>query len=97
MVPEFSTLIESRVDTLNGVSYEKGCYIGQELTARMHHRGLAKKHLYALKWSGMPPPPGADIVVDDKLLGQMRSSCGQTGLALIKDDAVPNLRDITLL
>jgi len=45
---EKSTMLECGIDHLNGVDFEKGCYVGQELTARMHYRGLAKKHLYTV-------------------------------------------------
>ncbi len=48
MTIEKSTMLESGIDHLNGIDFEKGCYIGQELTARMHYRGLAKKHLYTV-------------------------------------------------
>ncbi len=43
-----STMDEGNMDALNAVSYEKGCYIGQELTARMHYRGLAKRRLQTI-------------------------------------------------
>ena len=72
MIPNKSTLSEGNIDKLNGLSYEKGCYIGQELTARMHYRGLAKKHLQTVKLDSLP----------DK--AEVRSSCGDIGLALIK-------------
>ncbi len=88
MVPEQSTLIECRIDRLNGVSFEKGCYIGQELTARMHHRGLAKKHLYAIEWPEDAPPPGTDILIGGKTAGQTRSHCGQFGVASLRDEAI---------
>ena len=45
LIPQKSTLAEGRIDELHGLSYDKGCYVGQELTARMHYRGLAKKYL----------------------------------------------------
>jgi folate-binding protein YgfZ len=67
-----STLDEGRIDKLNGVSYEKGCYIGQELTARMHYRSLGKKHLCTVKIDQLPD--GAEL----------RSHCGDIGLALLK-------------
>lgn len=89
MVPESSTLIESGVDRLHGVSFTKGCYVGQELTARMHHRGLAKKHLVPVRCAGgVCPEPGTDIRLENRLVGQMRSSCGDVGLALIRDEAL---------
>jgi folate-binding protein YgfZ len=86
---EKSTLEDARIDMLNGVSYTKGCYLGQELTARIHHRGLAKRHLYALQTpEQFLPAPGADITSNGKVIGEMKSSCGSIGLALIRDDAV---------
>lgn len=46
-----STLAELNLDTV-AVSYQKGCYVGQELVARMHNRNLGKKHLIGVKFSG---------------------------------------------
>lgn len=79
---EKSTLAEGHIDKLSGVDWSKGCYMGQELTARMHYRGLAKKHLRTVKISGNAPAPFSDLPKG----GQMRSSCGDIGLALLKDD-----------
>lgn len=91
MEPERATMLESNIDRLHGVSFDKGCYVGQEVTARMHYRGLAKKHLYGVEFKGAPPPePGTDIHVNGKRIGQMRSSCGQMGIALLKDEAIEN-------
>lgn len=92
---EKSTLIESRIDVFHGISFTKGCYIGQEITARMHNRGLAKKHLIPVKAHGAPlPSPGTDIRGPaGQLLGEMRSGCGEIGMALLKDDALPALEN----
>ncbi len=68
---EKSTLDEGKLDTLNAVDYNKGCYIGQELTARMHYRGLGKKHLTTIILS---EHPDADI----------RSTSGEIGIALTR-------------
>lgn len=68
-----STMDEAHMDTLNAISYTKGCYIGQELTARMHYRGLGKKHLQMVKLEALP----------DK--AELRSTCGEIGLALVKE------------
>lgn len=87
MEVEKLTLIESRIDVFHGVSFTKGCYIGQEITARMHNRGLAKKHLIPVRITGSVPEPGTDIMTPDgHLAGEMRSSCGDIGMALIKDE-----------
>lgn len=79
---EKSTLAEGNIDKLNGVDWNKGCYMGQELTARMHYRGLAKKHLRTVKILGQASAPFSDLPNG----GQMRSSCGSIGLALFKKD-----------
>lgn len=91
MVVERSTIEECNIERLHGVSYEKGCYVGQELTARMHHRGLGKKHLYVVHFADTPPDPFDEITADGHLIGEMRSSCGHIGLALLKDDATDKL------
>lgn len=94
MEVEKSTLIESRIDDLNGVSFTKGCYIGQEITARMHNLGIAKKHLVPVYIKGDALPPGSDILKPDgHLAGEMRASCGDLGMALLKDEALESLKD----
>ena len=81
MTIESSTLLESHIDTLIGVDWDKGCYMGKELTARMKYRGLAKRHLYTVTLSGPAPAPFSDLPNG----GEMRSSCGTIGIALLKD------------
>lgn len=93
MQVERSTLIECNLDRLNAVDWDKGCYVGQELTARMHHRGLAKRHLYPVQITGNAPAPFTDIEINRKLVGNMRSHCGDIGLALLKDDALEELNN----
>ena len=95
MIPEKSTLDEAHIELLNGVSYDKGCYVGQELTARMHYRGLGKKHLHAIE--GHLPQPGEEIFVDGKLIGEMRSRCGDVGMALLKSESLENLTTFKLI
>ena len=89
MIPQKSTLLECGIDKLNGLSWDKGCYIGQELTARMHYRGLSKKHLYTVTAGDLGldalPAPGTTIEKGGTAIGEMRSSCGDAGLALLKD------------
>ncbi len=94
MVVEFSTMLECRIDKLHGVSFEKGCYVGQELTARMHHRGLTKKHLYALRFEDTPPAPRDEITADGHLIGEMRSSCGNLGIAQLKDSEISKITEL---
>ena len=81
---ERSTLLDYHIDKLNGIDWNKGCYMGQELTARMHYRGLAKKHVYTVKIDGTAPAPFTDLPNG----GTMLSHCGDIGLAHLKDDNV---------
>lgn len=55
LIPEKSTLAEGNIDQYNGISYKKGCYVGQELTARMHYRNLGKKQLIPIPISEITP------------------------------------------
>jgi folate-binding protein YgfZ len=80
---ENSALTEGNFDLLNGISFSKGCYVGQELTARMHYRGLAKKRMFPVSVEGNVPRQGCYIEMDGGEIGEMRSSAGDAGLALL--------------
>ena len=49
------------LDTLGGISFDKGCYTGQEVIARVHYRGAVKRHMEARRLDGPPPDPGARL------------------------------------
>jgi hypothetical protein len=87
LVVEKSILLESGFDELHGVDWQKGCYIGQELTARTKYRGLIKKRLFPVRAEGATPPPGAILTLDGREAGEMRSSRDEAGLALLRLDA----------
>jgi folate-binding protein YgfZ len=84
LVVDKSILLESGFDELNGVDWQKGCYVGQELTARTKYRGLIKKRLFPVKIDGAAPEPGTILTLDGKEVGEMRSSLGDIGLALVR-------------
>jgi len=88
LVPEKSILLEAGFDELNGVDWQKGCYIGQELTARTKYRGLIKKRLFPVRIDGTAPPPGTMVTLDGKDAGEMRSAGDGLGLALLRLDCV---------
>jgi folate-binding Fe-S cluster repair protein YgfZ len=81
-------LLEAGFDELNGVDWQKGCYIGQELTARTKYRGLIKKRLMPVKIDGPAPAPGTIVTADGREVGEMRSSCDGLGLALLRIEPV---------
>jgi folate-binding protein YgfZ len=88
LVVEKSILLEAGFDELNGVDWQKGCYIGQELTARTKYRGLIKKRLFPVRIEGTAPARGTIVTSDGKEVGEMRSSHDRLGLALLRLDAV---------
>jgi folate-binding protein YgfZ len=67
---------EVRYDEVLGVSYSKGCYVGQETVARLHFRGHANRELRGLVWEGNSPPAGDEITRDGKPVGRVRSLLG---------------------
>ncbi|MDR6181533.1 CAF17-like 4Fe-4S cluster assembly/insertion protein YgfZ [Asaia bogorensis] len=81
---EKTLLIEANFDWLHGISFTKGCYMGQELTARTHYRGLVKKRLVPVQGDGPLPPCGTILMAEGREIGQMRSSLGQHGLAFLR-------------
>lgn len=94
MAVDRDTPLDCNLDRLNAIAFNKGCYVGQEVTARMNYRGLIKKHLRPVEWrDGTVPTPFTDLRVDDALVGQMRSSCGPVGLAQLKDEAAAALQN----
>ncbi|MEQ8370485.1 MAG: folate-binding protein [Alphaproteobacteria bacterium] len=70
---ERSLPMESGFDGLNGISWTKGCYVGQELTARMHYRALVKRRLIPVRIDGPLPRTGATIRAGEAEIGDMRS------------------------
>jgi folate-binding protein YgfZ len=95
LVPEKSILLESGFDELNGVDWHKGCYIGQELTARTKYRGLIKKRLFPVRIDGPSPEPGTIVMLDRKDSGEMRTARDGIGLALLRLEAVDANRPLS--
>ena len=79
-----SILLENNFDDLNGIDWSKGCYIGQELTARTKYRGLLKKRLLPVDIIGRLPETGAPVLADGRQVGEIRSATETKGLALIR-------------
>ena len=81
---EKAFLLENNFEEINGVDFKKGCYVGQELTARTKYRGLIRKRLFRVDAEGPLPPPGTLIMLGDKEAGVMYSGLGHSGLALLR-------------
>lgn len=79
-------LLEANFDQLNGISWTKGCYMGQELTARTRYRGLVRRHLLPVTAARELPPPGTPILSGTASAGEMRSSRDGAGMAMIRTE-----------
>jgi tRNA-modifying protein YgfZ len=79
---------ETNMDRLHGVDFDKGCYVGQEVVSRMHHRGTVRTRTVRIMLDGPAPEAGATIVAGEKPVGTMGSAAGRHGLALIRTDRV---------
>lgn len=94
MAVERDTPLDCNLERFHAISFGKGCYVGQEITARMNYRGLIKKRLHAIDWGTTRPPASfTDIHIDGTLAGQARSSCGPVGLAQLKDDSLAAMQN----
>jgi len=88
MVLEKAILLENGFDELNGVAWDKGCYVGQELTARTKYRGLVKKRLMPVAIDGPLPEPGTPILRDSQEAGEIRSGREGMAVALVRLEAL---------
>jgi hypothetical protein len=79
---------ETNMDRLQGVDFEKGCYVGQEVVSRMQHRGTARTRTVQVLLDGPSPEPGTEILAGGKSVGSMGSSADGNGLAVIRTDRV---------
>ncbi|MGR3722132.1 CAF17-like 4Fe-4S cluster assembly/insertion protein YgfZ [Abyssibius alkaniclasticus] len=80
-----SYILEMGFERLNGVSFKKGCYVGQEVTARMKHKTELRKGLVRLKLEGAAPI-GADISRDGRTIGKVYTQAGGHALAYLRHD-----------
>ncbi len=77
---------EACYDDLHGVDFEKGCYVGQEVVSRMHHRGIAKTRIAAVVASAPIDTTGAEIRAAEFPVGTLGSMDGTRGIAMIRLD-----------
>ncbi|NWW02376.1 CAF17 transferase, partial [Oreocharis arfaki] len=87
--PGVALPLESNLAFMNGISFTKGCYIGQELTARTHHMGVIRKRLLPVRFPAPLPsagiPEGSEILTESgKPAGKFRAGGGELGIALLR-------------
>ncbi|WP_088343006.1 MULTISPECIES: folate-binding protein YgfZ [Rhodomicrobium] len=79
---------EACYDDLHGVDFEKGCYVGQEVVSRMHHRGTAKTRIAAIEASAPLDLSGAEIRAGEFPVGTLGSMDGTRGIAMVRLDRI---------
>jgi folate-binding protein YgfZ len=78
--------LDGGLDELHAIAFDKGCYVGQELTARMKHRGTARKRLLVVEAEEPLPPPATEIHDGAQVLGEITATYGRQGFALVRLD-----------
>ncbi len=86
-------LLEGNFEELNGVDFQKGCFVGQEVTARSKYRGLVKKRLLPVRIEGPLPAPETPVMLGDKEAGVVRSGRDGIAMALLRLERVAAARD----
>ena len=89
MLPEKIYPLEARLDEFNAISFNKGCYVGQEVTIRMKHRNLIKKRLIPVSLSA-EVKWGTTIEFQGKNAGKITSGQGKIAIALLRVDLADN-------
>lgn len=85
LIPNDSYILEAGLDRLNGVSFRKGCYVGQEVTARMRHKTELKKGLVRVQVAGSAPI-GTPVMAGERAVGTLFTQSGGYALAHLRYD-----------
>ncbi len=78
--------IEADFDLLNGIDFQKGCFVGQETTSRMKRRGTIKNRMLPLDFDGPPPAFGAEVLKGELRAGEVLSGQDGSVMALLRVD-----------
>ncbi|MGB5556471.1 MAG: folate-binding protein [Paracoccaceae bacterium] len=87
LIPNDTFILEVGFERLNGIDFRKGCYVGQEVSARMKHKTELRKGLAVVDLQGTAPV-GTEITADGKLVGQIYTQSGGRGIAYLRFDRV---------
>ncbi len=76
------------MDVNDGVSFKKGCFVGQEVVSRMKHRGTARRRVVTVSAEGALAASGTEITADGKPVGALGTVCGNRALAIVRIDRI---------
>lgn len=77
---------EADFDVFHGADFDKGCFVGQEVVARMQHKTIVRKRVVPVEGAAALPADHADITMGSVVIGRLGSAAGHRGLALIRLD-----------
>jgi tRNA-modifying protein YgfZ len=77
---------EADMDQLNGVDFDKGCYVGQEVVSRIEHRARARSRIVPVAYDEFAPEDGVPVMAGERAVGTMGSAARGRGLALLRLD-----------
>jgi folate-binding protein YgfZ len=86
--PDSVFALDAGLEELGGVDFKKGCYVGQEVTARMKHRASARRRFLIAEIEGDLPPPGTKLEVSGREVGTLATGTDGRALALVRLDRV---------
>ena len=95
LVPDDTYILEAGFERLSGVDFSKGCYVGQEVTARTKYRGLLRRRLAPVTIDGAPAEGETRIMADGRDVGELRAHAGGQGLALLKLETIASGQPLT--
>lgn len=81
-------ILEAGFERLNGVDFRKGCYVGQEVTARMHHKTVLAKGLLTVAVDGAAPVGSPILMADGREAGVLYTQSGGRGIAHLRFDRI---------
>ena len=79
---------ETDMDQFGGVDFDKGCFVGQEITSRMEHRGTARTRVVPVAYDDAAPAAGVAVMASEKNVGMMGSAANGRGMAMLRLDRV---------
>ena len=90
--PETAYPIEANFDLLNGIDFQKGCFVGQETTSRMKRRGAIKTRMLPIDFDGAAPNFGAEVLAGSLRAGEVLSGADGRAMALLRLDRIENAK-----
>jgi folate-binding protein YgfZ len=93
MPPDTVFALDAGLEELGGVDFKKGCYVGQEVTARMKHRASARRRFMIAEFEGEAPPPGTKLEAVGRDLGTLATGAQGRALALVRLDRLDEARE----